>query len=651
MRTSKLIVPVLLAGLAVVAGQAQTPQPPPAIATFHGIGDLPGGQTLSVVRDATKQNGVIYAVGASATLNQTTNVPVIWTWDGANAVLTALPETATNAGQALAVAITRDAAFIASQVHVLSNRPEVHAVRVTTAALPSGSANVDLNASPYPAYTFLNKFPTVPETTATTGATAISNDGAILYGTAVLGNATLNPPTNVTRAVRFDINGQTSTLIPLLDVGHVSNNPVSRGTSADGSVMVGTSNGPAGSGLLRAFRYVHGTGVSAIDLLPGGTTNRSIAVSPDGNLTLASGPSTALPRGEVYIHNAATNAVTRLGSPNTPWQPSAVGGMTADGSVVAMTFSALPVTCSPTPCTSPLPSRNAYIRNGNGWFHFTNVLTEAGVDISQNWESIQINGMSPDGTLVFGQARHNDNIEGFVAEFPAGYLASFDMPAAAPSDTSIVGVWQLVDPDNPNPVPNNNPILAFLADGTYFHMEMNDQADAPDGATGFERGRYFWNAATGAAMIATLQDTNGDIGFSDISGQPGLVMSVVGNIVTFSVTGCVPDAEVEECSFSAMRVTGAPDSIVGGWIFGNPVVEDSSSIFIFLGDGSFYMAQDDAPMTPAALMASRRGRGPGMPARETSRRRYSLTRTAIEAFRTRRGSLQPSSRGTDFNSG
>ena len=88
----------------------------------------------------------------------------------------------------------------------------------------------------------------------------------------------------------------------------------------------------------------------------------------------------------------------------TPWQPSAVGGMTADGAVVAMTYSALPVTCAPTPCTPPTPSRNAYIRNGNGWFHFTNVLTEAGVDISQSWEAIQINGMSPDGTLVFGQA-------------------------------------------------------------------------------------------------------------------------------------------------------------------------------------------------------------------------------------------------------
>jgi hypothetical protein len=85
------------------------------------------------------------------------------------------------------------------------------------------------------------------------------------------------------------------------------------------------------------------------------------------------------------------------------------------------------------------------------------------------------------------------------------------------------------------------------------------------------------------------------------------VLSVVGDILTFSVTGCVPDAEVEDCSFSAMRVTGAADSIVGGWIFGNPVVEDSSSIFIFLGDGNFYMAQDDGTDDPGGFDGIEKG--------------------------------------------
>jgi hypothetical protein len=131
---------------------------------------------------------------------------------------------------------------------------------------------------------------------------------------------------------------------------------------------------------------------------------------------------------------------------------------------------------------------------------------------------------------------------------------------------------------------------------------VNDQATAPDGATGFERGRYFWNAATGALSIAILQDTNGDIGFSDISGQPDLVATVAGEYLNFSATGCVPSAEVEVCAFTAKRVTGT-DSIVGGWIFGNPVVDDSSTIMVFLGNGSsgnYWFAQD-GPSEPGGF--------------------------------------------------
>jgi hypothetical protein len=56
---------------------------------------------------------------------------------------------------------------------------------------------------------------------------------------------------------------------------------------------------------------------------------------------------------------------------------------------------------------------------------------------------MQVNGISPDGTLVYGWARResDDTREGFVAELSPGYLAAFDSPAVPPTDTSIVGVW------------------------------------------------------------------------------------------------------------------------------------------------------------------------------------------------------------------
>ena len=150
-------------------------------------------------------------------------------------------------------------------------------------------------------------------------AVAISDDGSILYGATqqTIGASTFG------RAVRFDFSNLPgdNVLIPLLNPGDTTNGPAARGTSADGSVMVGVSfGGPAGA---NAFRYEHGNPgtVALIPRLPGGTGSRAAAVSPDGNLTLVVGTSglSVSPQNEMYLHDALTGAITRLGSPNTAW--------------------------------------------------------------------------------------------------------------------------------------------------------------------------------------------------------------------------------------------------------------------------------------------------------------------------------------------
>ena len=50
MRKSHWFLILLLAGLTTPVGRAQPPAP---LASFYGIGDLPGGLTTSIVRDAT----------------------------------------------------------------------------------------------------------------------------------------------------------------------------------------------------------------------------------------------------------------------------------------------------------------------------------------------------------------------------------------------------------------------------------------------------------------------------------------------------------------------------------------------------------------------------------------------------------------------
>lgn len=278
---------------------------------------------------------------------------------------------------------------------------------------------------------------------------------------------------------------------------------------------------------------------------------------------LVAGDSTFLPNGEIYLFNATTGATTALGSPNTPWAPLNHGGMTADGSVIAVTFAGAGVDAS----------RHSYIHNAHGWFHLTSALAARGIDLaSDDWdnEQLEVTGMSPDGTLVFGQGWHHGNLEGFVAEFPPGYLSAFDVPSVAPTNTSIVGVWSIGDPPGPGDHPE---VAALMADGTFYQMN----------ADGFERGRYTWNASTGSFTLATIQDTGGDTGFSGANGHIGITATVSGDNITLAYGN-----ETQTDS----RIGSDPGSIVGGWVLGDPRLHDSSAVMVLLGDGTYLFAID-----------------------------------------------------------
>jgi len=536
--------------LAPAAARAQAP--------FHAVGDLPGGTFSSQVRDATKVNGVIYAVGSTTTRTSAAACPspcqsgdtaFLWRWDGTSGSMTALPNLVVNNGATTfitASAITPDGAYIASRARSNAFNGQRQAVRVTTALVPFPSANYNLTTLFSPALA------------PNTFANAISADGSILYGTATGGGL----------AARFDVSGGTSTIIPLLP-GMSTNGPAARGTSADGSVLVGTTTDAT---TRYAFRYVQGAGSSLIPMLAGGTWNAADGVSPDGNLVLVVGDSAAFPNGEAYLYDATTGAVTRLGSPNYPWSPSAGGfaGMAADGSVVAMSFSGA--------------TRGfAYFRNSHGWFHLASALGARGFDVKGNgWTEIQIEGMSSDGTLVFGQGVHNGEAEGWVAEFPAGYLAAFNVAAVPVSNTAIVGAW------HGNDVESGSPIVAvFMADGTYYLMQWSVQPTETSAAPGFERGLYTWDAATGAFSIVTLNDTNGDAGLSDGNGQLNGTLFVSGDTISLTPGGAVFATRITAPAGILLKNT-----IVGGWAFGDPSAPGTSIVAVFDADGTYYFAQD-----------------------------------------------------------
>jgi len=566
---------LLLCFLAGIIGFGDHPKAAGPTATFHVIGDIDNPSVAdgatTIIKDATKAGGVIYAVGGGVTRQifcgntgqgpcGGTDTAILWRSDG-NGTPQALPDIASPVQNpaVTAFAITRNASYIASTARDVipgTTNQITRAVRVTTNTL----SNENLSA-----YS--------PALTVSTAAVAVSQSGTVLYGNAS------------GLAVRFDTATQTRVNIPLLcpSVGgacthvHNVNGVAEKGTSADGSVAVGTSSFFSAPTVFNrlAYRYVHASGVAtAIPLLPGGTTNTALAVSPDGDLVLVVGNSTGAPNSEPYLYRAGTGEIQRLGSPNNhlleAWGPGGricsnsqgscstnraiAAGMTADGSVVVMTVG------SP----SPLGGQYAYFHNQHGWFHLSSALLAHGVDLGDGWdpETLVLSGISPDGTLVFGAGAENGVVKGFVAEFPAGALASFSPTPTSPEDPSLVGAW--IAPGAPDEA------VMFTADGAYFHIGRMGSGDFV--SYGFERGFYSYDGS--AITITTLFDNNGHHGLSDANGT-SFALSVVGDEATF-----LDDPEDSHLE----RVVGGPGSILGGWVQGNPTQPNNSFVAVLLAD-------------------------------------------------------------------
>jgi hypothetical protein len=347
----------------------------------------------------------------------------------------------------------------------------------------------------------------------------------------------------------------------------------SRAISSDGSVALFSTFTSAPWTDQQVFRYVHGSGSTAVSPLPGGTWNAPVALSDDGKIVLAIGPSSVYPdpKKEVYLADYSTGSehLIALGSPNEAWNFGS-GGITADGSVVAITS---------TGCSNPAVCRYGYFHNSNGWFQLPTAMAAAGMNLS-DWKQFQIQGISADGTMVWGSGYHNNAEEGYVAEFPAGFLKTFDVVAAAPADASIVGAWAGSDAGNPT-VSDPDGVLVFMADGTYYQIEP----------TGFERGLYDF---TGSSLAFTTRlDTNADTGLSDANGSV-VGVSVVGDELR-SPANCVYDSNNPDSCFIAHRITSPAGWPYGGWVLGDPTRNDSSAVVVLTSSGTFFMAQDGDP--------------------------------------------------------
>ena len=253
--------------------------------------------------------------------------------------------------------------------------------------------------------------------------------------------------------------------------------------------------------------------------------------------------------------------------------------MTADGSVVVIAMG------------DPVdPVGASFLHNASGWHKVQAIVAGAGINLT-GWALNNIGGMSADGTRIWGAGQHNGNTEGFVVEFPAGYLAAYG--ASLPAQ-SIVGSYSSSDTTT-----EGASVVAFLANGTYFQVEDARAADGPGGFDGFERGTYTWDPVTKAFTLTTVLDTNGDIGAGGVSGLAGMSVTLENKIFTIRIP--VPTVE-----FNSIPMVTGSSPIVGSWVIGDSTIADSSAIATFFADGTYLMAFDGT-VTATDLKGIERG--------------------------------------------
>lgn len=378
------LVPALLLALAINQAYGQS--------TMYGVGDLSGGAIWSQVRDVTKTGGVIYAVGSSAANSGGTagDTAFLWTSSGGMSAIPNLVTNTTATNFVTASDITADAAYIAGRSRIDPTGGNRQAAQITTSGL-TPLALADPSGFTTPSY-----------------AVSISSDGSVLYGVGINGSGQ-------SQAVRYFAGGP-STAVPFASVGDIASFPVARALSSNGNLMLGTSSTNAlGAGPgSRAFLYNNSAAsVTLLPLLSGGTWSQGLAMNSAGSLMLLGGDTPTNANGELYLYDGT--AVAALGTPNPTLGLNTFGGMSADGSVVGLTW------------TTP-SSAQSFIYNSHGWQDFYGVASGSGADLS-GWTTLNINGISEDGTLVWGDGLHDGNNEGFVLEFSSGYLSSIPEPS------------------------------------------------------------------------------------------------------------------------------------------------------------------------------------------------------------------------------
>ena len=230
-------------------------------------------------------------------------------------------------------------------------------------------------------------------------ANAVSADGSVVVGQSDGASAS-----GTWRYQAFRFANGTMTGLGYLASGVTSSDATD--VSADGSVVVGYSDYATTTNAIHAFRWTQGGGMVSLGDLPGGTdTSGAAAVSSDGSVVV--GNSRSANGREAFRWTAAGGMVGLGDLPGGLFESFALD--VSDNGVVVGVGSA----------TNTARDYEAFIWDqANGMRRLQTVLAGAGLDLT-GWKLTDVAGISADGTTIAGTGVNPaGRAEGWVVTLP-----------------------------------------------------------------------------------------------------------------------------------------------------------------------------------------------------------------------------------------
>ena len=344
--------------------------------SFQGLGDLAGGNYESQAWGVSADGSTIVGYSNSAFGTEA------FRWTAASGI-TGLGDIDGGNFFSRAHAVSGDGSRIIGYGTYAGSASYTEAVHWTGTAGPTGTGDLPWNPPIHSA------------------AQGVSDDGEVIVG---MGQTSISSIDSGLHAFRWTASGGMQDLGLMPGMTWIGARTYANGTSADGSVVVGTGLNVAFND--EAWIWTQAGGMVGLGDLSGGSfQSEAWAVSADGLTVVGRGQSAS--GREAFVWTEAGGMVGLSYSPEGSGSYSCAFDVTADGVLVVGSYNNLEF------------NQRAFLwDDGHGMRDLTTILTDSGVDLS-GWTLEVATGISADGTVIVGRGYNpSGQIEAWVATIP-----------------------------------------------------------------------------------------------------------------------------------------------------------------------------------------------------------------------------------------